>query len=420
MTGSIPELGAPRRGPALAWRWLTTLLVATCLLGCLLAPAAASAQQQGAPRLDAASWTLVDLDDGTVLASHRSDQQRSMASTTKLMTAYVARRELELDDLVTAPPYAGSAVESLLGLQAGERISVRDLHYGLLLVSGNDAAEALAIASAGSVPSFAEQMNAAARELGLDDTSYVNPIGLDEPGHYTTASDLAVLGEEILGDRFLSDVVASETATLRSGARTRRLRNTNELLQRNEWVDGVKTGYTLEAGYVLVASGERRGADLLSVVMGAPSEAARDAETLELLDYGFSQYERRTPVEAGERLAAAEVAFQGERLALEAASEVSVAARDDERIELRLDRPGSVEGPIERGQRLGRALVTLDGQPVEHVALLASRSVEEASAVERLDASIPGGRAVLWVLLALAALAVVCLVALVLRPLMRR
>ena len=135
------------------------------------------------PDVPARSYLLLDGDDGDILAARGADRQSSIASTTKLMTAYVARRSLRLGETVTAPAYQALAAESLLGLEAGERIRVRDLLYGLLLVSGNDAAVALAEASAGSVPSFVDRMNRAARRLGLDDTSYANPIGLDEPGN---------------------------------------------------------------------------------------------------------------------------------------------------------------------------------------------------------------------------------------------
>jgi D-alanyl-D-alanine carboxypeptidase (penicillin-binding protein 5/6) len=330
------------------------------------------------------------------------------------MTAYVARHELKLGDTVVAPPYQALAAESLLGLQAGERIEVRDLLYGLLMVSGNDAAVALADAAAGSERRFVEQMNAAADRLGLDETSYANPIGLDEAGNYSTARDLARLAVTLRDDPVLRRIVDTAEYDTTSGARSRHLVNRNLLVLSVPWVNGVKTGHTLQAGYVLVGSGERKGVELVSAVLGSPSEAARDQATLDLLDYGFSRYHRKQPVEDGERLASADVRYQDTTVPLVAGHSVSLAARDDQDLSVAIDAPAEVEGPLERGARLGEATVTLDGEVVDRVRLRAARPVAEASTVQRVDAAIPGPRAVV-VILALAALAaaMLCLVAVI-------
>jgi serine-type D-Ala-D-Ala carboxypeptidase (penicillin-binding protein 5/6) len=205
-----------------------------------------------------------------VLAAHRAESSYPIASTTKLMTAYVARRDLKLDQRVTAPLYVpSSSAESLLGLHEGERITVRDLLYGLLLVSGNDAAVTLADAAAGSTGAFVGQMNAAARRLGLDHTSYANPIGLDDPDNYSSASDLAALAKKVIGDRFLRRVVDTPEIMLSSGAESRDVVNRNTLVRTVPYVTGVKTGYTLGAGNVLVASAKREHVKLISAVLGA-------------------------------------------------------------------------------------------------------------------------------------------------------
>lgn len=379
-------------------------------MGATPAPAAEPAPP---PDLPARSFILVDAGDGDVLARQAADRESSIASTTKLMTAYVARRALRLRETVVAPPYQALAAESLLGLEAGERIEVRDLLYGLLMVSGNDAAVALADGSAGSEARFVSKMNAAAGRLGLDHTSYANPIGLDQEGNYSTARDLATLAVRLRGDRVLRRIFDTGEYDTRSGAESRHLVNRNNLVLSVPWVNGVKTGYTLNAGYVLVGSGERKGVELVSAVLGAPSEAARDEATLSLLDYGFSLYRRRHPVRADEPLASASVRYQDLRLPLLAARGVGVAARDDERLAVRVDAPAEVEGPIDRGERIGSATVTLEGEPVGRVSLRAGRAIGAASTVQRFDAAIPGPRAIAVLLaVAVAALVIVAVMAL--------
>ena len=204
------------------------------------------------------------------------------------MTAYLALQELPLAKRVRAAPYAAIPGESLLGLRAGERISVRDLLYGLILRSGNDAAETLAVAAAGSEPRFVRQMNLRAAALGLADTHYSNPIGLDEPGNYSSAADLLALSRRLLEIPAFARIARSRSAVLRSLRPPETIYTRNTLLLRAGWANGVKTGHTLGAGYVLVGSGRRDGVELISAVLGAPSEGQRDTESLDLLDYGFS------------------------------------------------------------------------------------------------------------------------------------
>ncbi len=397
-----------------ARRGLTRPLVAAlaaCALLLTTAPAAAAAAERP-PRLPARAWVLVDADDGEVLAAHRQAGSYPVASTTKLMTAFVARERLRLGEVVVAPPYAANPVESLLGLVAGERIEVRDLFYGLLLASGNDAAFALAEAAAGSEAAFVRRMNGAARELGLDDTSYSNPIGLDEAGNFSSARDLVELAIELREDRFFRRVFDSPEATLTSGARPRTVVNRNTLVRTVPYVNGVKTGYTLGAGYVLVGAAQRRGAQLVAAVLGAPSESERDAATLELLDYGLSLYRRETVVRRGEPLAAPALRFQGTELALAAESELRLTVRDGERVATRVEAPDEVEGPIERGERLGTAFVTVAGEPAGEVALVAARSAPEATLLERFDGAVPGPRLAAWAV-AVGAIALVLIAALV-------
>ncbi len=271
------------------------------------------------------------------------------------MTAYVAMQELPLDKIVRAAPYDPIYGESLLGLRTGQRISVRDLLYGLILRSGNDAAHDLALAAAGSIPRFVAQMNRRAAALGLADTHYANPVGLDQRGNFSSARDLATLTQRLLRIPAFARIADSRSADLRSLRPPRRIATINELLLDAPWATGVKTGHTFDAGYVLVGSGRRKGVDLISVAIGAPSDEARYSDNLELLEYGFTQYRRRVPIEAGRDLADPAIRYSGGALPLRAARRVAVGLRRGQRLSVDVDAPAEVEGPIRRGAVLGHA-----------------------------------------------------------------
>ncbi|MDQ3726120.1 MAG: D-alanyl-D-alanine carboxypeptidase [Actinomycetota bacterium] len=359
-------------------------LIALALALWLWPVAAAPAAPAGGPEgIEARAWIVVDARTGDVLASHAAEERLAIASTTKLMTAYVAMKQLPLEKIVSAASYEPIYGESLLGLQMGERVSVRDLLYGLLLVSGNDAAHTLAVAAAGSEDRFVAEMNRYAAALGLADTHYANTIGLDERGNYSSAADLATLTRRLLRDPAFAKIVDTRDEVLRSFDPPRRIENSNDLLETAPWVTGVKTGHTFDAGYTLVASGERRGVSLVSVTLGEPTEEARFADNLELLEFGFSQYKRRLPIRAGQDLASPEIRYSGGSLPLRAERSLQVGLRRDQRLDLRVSAPGEVEGPIRRGAKLGRATVFVDGRKVGSVALRAARRVPEASAFDR-------------------------------------
>jgi D-alanyl-D-alanine carboxypeptidase (penicillin-binding protein 5/6) len=330
----------------------------------------------------------VDARTGDVILRHNARERLPVASTTKLMTAYLALRELPLRKRVRAAPYAAIPGESLLGLTAGQRVSVRDLLYGLILRSGNDAAYTLARAAAGSEARFVRQMNRRAAALGLADTHYSNPIGLDEAGNYSSAEDLAVLSERLLRVPLFARIARSRRALLRSFTPPRRIATRNTLLFRAPWATGVKTGHTLGAGYVLVGAGRRRGVELISAVLGAPSESQRDLESLSLLDYGFRSYRRLRPVQPGQVLAAPEIRYQGGTLPLRAARGLAVGVRRGQRLETIVRAPREVEGPVPRGRKLGKAVVYVDGRRAAAVPLFASRSIPKASALDRARSAI--------------------------------
>jgi D-alanyl-D-alanine carboxypeptidase (penicillin-binding protein 5/6) len=359
--------------------FLAALLAAMICLG-----GGARAAQE--PHPEARSWALVDARTGAVLLSHAAAERLPIASTTKLMTAYVAMQELPLDKMVRAAPYHPIYGESLLGLRAGQRISVRDLLYGLILRSGNDAAHDLALAAAGSIPRFVAEMNRHAAALGLADTHYANPVGLDQRGNFSSARDLATLSRRLLRIPAFAKIADSRSAVLRSVRPPRRIATINELLLDAPWATGVKTGHTFDAGYVLVGSGRRKGVDLVSVAVGAPSDEARYSDNLELLEYGFSQYRRRVPIHAGQDLADPSIRWSGGELPLRAARRLAVGLRRGQRLSLDVDSPREVEGPIRRGAVLGEATVFVNGRPAGSVALRAGRSISEASRFDRVRA----------------------------------
>ncbi len=378
-------------------RLLAALLAAALLIG---APAAAAKP----PRLQARAWALIDARTGEVLAAHGIRRHLPIASTTKLMTAYVALRELPLGKIVRAAPYSPIYGESLLELRPGQRISVRDLLYGLILRSGNDAAYDLALAAAGSESRFVGQMNRYAAALGLSDSHFANPIGLDQAGNYSSAGDLVALARRLLREPAFARIAASRTALLRSLRPPRRIETINDFLLDNSWATGVKTGHTFGAQYCLVGAGRRKGVELISAVLGTWTESERDEETRELLEYGFSRYRKRKPIRAGQVMASPSIRYAGGELPLRAARPVAVGVRRDQRFSVLVRAPREVEGPIRRGARLGRAIVRVDGLRAASVPLRAARAVPKASAWQRARSAIADN--LLWIALALFAILV--------------
>jgi serine-type D-Ala-D-Ala carboxypeptidase (penicillin-binding protein 5/6) len=368
---------------SVALRRLAALIASLAVIAVLFLPAGARADDKGPP-IEARAWTLIDARSGEPLVSHAAAQPLPIASTTKLMTAYVALKELPLDRIVRAAPYEAEYGESLLGLRAGQRISVRDLLYGLILRSGNDAAYDLARAAAGSEARFVRQMNRYAAALGLADTHYANPIGLDQRGNHSSARDLATLTQRLLRIPAFARIADSRSALLRSVRPPRRIETINELLRMAPWVTGVKTGHTFGALYVLVGSGRRKGVELISVAIGAPTDEDRYSDNLELLDYGFRRYEQRRPIRARHALADPDVRYGDDELPLRAARSVTVGVRPDQRLSLAVRAPQEVEGPIRRGEPLGSATVFVDGRRAARVSLRAGRAVPEASTLDRV------------------------------------
>ena len=253
---------------------------------------------------------MIEVSTGIVACARQADKERPIGSTTKLMTALLTLEEAKLSDTFTAANYRRRRSSPRSACSPGERMKVSDLMRGLLLESGNDAAVTLAEGVSGLAKAFVREMNRRARQLGLKHTHYANPIGLDEEGNYSTARDLVTLATVLRTNTFFKKIVDSPSGTLKTGDHPRTFRNRNRLVGRYPWVNGVKTGHTRGAGYVLVGSASRNGIQLISAVLGTPSEAARDADTIALCNWAFPRFQRIRAVIEGRTMATAQIRYR--------------------------------------------------------------------------------------------------------------
>jgi len=236
------------------------------------------------PPIAAAAYVVVDGDTGEALASHNADQPRPVASLGKLMTARLVLDAGPLEDTATVPPLQIAGDESQAGLEPGDHVSRGELLQAMLVASANDAARTLAVDVAGDEHSFVRMMNTEAAAAGLDATRYANPVGLDDPAQHSSAADVARLARDLMQNPTFRRIVAAESIRINGSE----LPATNDLLGVYRGADGIKTGHTDEAGWCIAASATRDGRSIVAVVLGAPTEQARDAAARALLDYGFS------------------------------------------------------------------------------------------------------------------------------------
>lgn len=326
---------------------------------------------------------LMDGSTGRVIYEKRCDERSLIASTTKIMTALVVCQQCNVLDRVRIPKEAVGIEGSSMYLKEGEVLTVQELLYGLMLSSGNDAAVALAIYCGGTVEGFAELMNDKARTLGMTGSHFVNPNGLDAPGHYSTARDLAVLAACAMEDPVFQQTVS--TKCIRIGQRC--LTNHNKLLWQLEGAEGVKTGFTKAAGRILVSSASRKGRRLICVTINAPDDW-KDHATL--LERGFTDYSLRSVVEPGEVLDTVPVVGgQGAEVHLIAEEGFEYAMTPAEQPEVWPAHPEFVYAPVVEGAEAGFAYVVLEGKTVGKIPMRYGETVErqpkeEKSLLERL------------------------------------
>jgi D-alanyl-D-alanine carboxypeptidase (penicillin-binding protein 5/6) len=361
---------------------LVAALVAALALA--LVPSARAADPDP-PELSAPSAVLIEASTGDVLYERAADKRRAIASTTKLMTALLTMEHTELSDEVTASSYVAAPIESKLSLRPGERMSVADLLRGLMLESANDAAVTLAEHISGSRAAFVRLMNRRARELKLRNTHFDNPIGFDGPGNFSSARDLARLAVVLRKHSFVRKIANRASATLTTGYRPRTIRNRNTLLAKDRYVNGLKTGHTVSAGYVLVGTRRRDNVTLVSVVLGTPSMAARDADSLALLQWGAGLYREVRPVTRGIVVANPEIEFRrGATVPLVTSGSVRRAVRTGAKITTNdVGVPDMVTGPIQEGQQFGYREVFADGKRIAAVPIVAQYFVPAADFSQR-------------------------------------
>lgn len=324
------------------------------------------------PTVSAESYVLMDADSGRVLLGQNEMQEKSIASTTKIMTALVAIENSQLSDKVTVKK-AHLKEGSSMYLAEGEVVTMEALLYGLLLPSGNDAAECIAD-HCGGRKVFVEKMNEKAEALGMTHSSFKNPSGLDEDGHYSCALDMARLAAYAMQNPTFARICATVTATV--GERV--MGNHNKLLGTVEGCIGLKNGFTDDAGRTLVTCCERDGLRLIAVTL---HDSYDKVDHPALYDYGFSTYRRECIVRCG--AVCGTVAVRGgteTRVKALAAKGFACSVADGERVVTRLDLPQSEQAPVKKGQVLGELVLLLDGEEIGRVPLLSDRAVGAATA----------------------------------------
>ncbi|MDN5361615.1 MAG: hypothetical protein PWP70_662 [Moorella sp. (in: firmicutes)] len=350
---------------------LPGILLLGCLLFCL---STAPARAAGEPEITAPAAVLMEAGTGQVLYERGAGEERPPASTTKIMTAILALELGRLDTPITVSANAAATEGASIYLQKGEILTLGDLVKGALLESGNDATVAIAEGLAGSEAGFAFLMNRKAWLLGARHTHFNNPNGLPDPGHYTTAYDLALIARYALGNPAFRRLVATVEDQIPGPAGVRYLYNTNRLLGSYPGADGVKTGTTAAAGQCLVASATRGGRQLIAVVLGS---ADRYGDTRNLLDYGFKDFYYEG-VKAGEPVGQVYVAngeTAGVRVAPAADAGFTVPLAQAGLLEKRLLLPRVVKAPIRKGQEVGRVQFLFQGREVASAALAATADV---------------------------------------------
>ena len=346
------------------------------------------------PQVSAKAYFLVDARSGTVLAEHNADMPLPPASLTKMMTSYVLAKEItegrvSESDMVTVsenawsqnPLFQGS---SLMWIEPGMDVSIEDLQRGIIISSGNDATVAVAEHLAGSEAVFAEMMNTNAEKLGMVDTYYLNSHGLPHPEHVTTARDLAILAKAMINDHPQQYAIYKEREFTYNDIKQY---NRNTLMYEDPTVDGLKTGHTEAAGYCLVASAERRGMRLISVVMGTNSKSARKNETRSLLNYGFRFYETSTLFEPMTELEKPRI-WKGQQdyvpVGLLDETVLTLPRGKKKNLVTTVEVNDELLAPIARGDAVGTITLTLDGETVFHAPVVALEAVDPGGFFARL------------------------------------
>ena len=351
--------------------------------------AAETALAANAPALPAKAWLLMDYDSGQVLASANADEALPPASLTKMMTSYLVEQalrsgKLKENDLVTVSENAwcrGSGSESCMYLPLNSQATVIDLLRGIIIQSGNDASKAIAEHMAGSEAGFAKLMNAEAQRLGMTHTQFVNPTGLPDPAHKSSARDLAILARAIIRDSADYYKLYAERDFKYNNIKQG---NRNALLYTDPTVDGLKTGHTQEAGYCLVTSSKRNDMRLISVILNTHSAQARADQSRDLLGWGFGSFEKATPIQAGAVVATAKVNFgKADTVAAVLEAPWMLTVQRGQQVQTTTELKPGLEAPVAKGAVIGKVIATSNGKPVGEAPLVAQTDVERSGLLLR-------------------------------------
>jgi len=351
--------------------------------------AAETAMADNPPALPAKAWLLMDYDSGQVLASANADEALPPASLTKMMTSYIVEQalrsgKLKQTDLVTVSENAwcrGTSAESCMYLPLNSQATVIDILRGIIIQSGNDASKAIAEHMAGSEAGFAKLMNLEAQRLGMTHTTFVNPTGLPDPAHKSSARDLAILARAIIRDGAEYYPIYAEREFKYNGIKQG---NRNALLYTDPTVDGLKTGHTAEAGYCLVTSSKRNDMRLISVILNTHSAQARADQTRTLLGWGYGSFEKTTPIAANAVVATAKVSFgKADTVAAVLGSPWMLTVPRGTQVQTSVELKPGVEAPVAKGAVIGKVLATANGKPVGEAPLVAQADVERSGLLLR-------------------------------------
>ena len=338
------------------------------------------------------AYCVYEADSSRLLFAENEEEKLPMASTTKIMTCILAIENSRLDESVTVAADCAGIEGSSMYLKAGETLTMEELLLGLMIVSGNDAACAIASHVAGSVEKFCEMMNKKALEIGAKNTNFTSPNGLPDSNHYTTASDLGLIACYAMQNETFRRIVSTGNADLKADedSPARYLRSKNKMLYMYEGGNGIKTGYTKAAGKCLVAGASRNGMQLVSVVLNEPDMFN---VSMALLDRGFSEYSLHTVVEKHEELSGISVSGGTEdSLKLVCAEEISLPLTENEFniIDRKVCVPESISAPVKEGDAVGSVEIYLNGELIASTDAIASESVFENNFLYRLRRVIKG------------------------------
>lgn len=341
------------------------------------------------PKTNSRRYIVYDRISKSMIIGKNEDVKSAMASTTKIMTTIVILEKADLNEKVTVSAKAGGTGGSRLGLKRGDKASVRDLLYGLMLRSGNDAAVALAEHVGGSVKGFAELMNEKAIELGLTNTHFVTPHGLDDANHYTTALELAKLTDYAMDNETFAKIVGTKSTTIYINNQSRQINNTNELLGVLNGVVGVKTGFTNNAGRCLVTETKRNNMDIITIVLGADTKKDRTKDSANLIEYTFSKYKMYNLEEQiikefnkwkninEKRILIIKGKTSNPKLALGAIEKATIPICDNDKIEYSINALTEVEAPLEQWNVMGTLTVKINGKILENIDIVNVNEVQK-------------------------------------------